>query len=67
MGERVVKWKQGWTEGEFLAAVVRAGGLESGSVVAMDYLHDAECPKPTGGVCRCDAAVQATILIAGAA
>jgi hypothetical protein len=58
---RVVKWAKGWTEGEFMAAVVRAGGLERGSVVELEYAHDEDCPKPTGGICRCDPDVVATI------
>jgi hypothetical protein len=61
--ERVVKWAAGMTEGEFLSAVVRAGGLEPGSVVELDYLHAGGCPKPEGGICRCSPDVVATITV----
>lgn len=64
---RSVKWEKGWTESEFIAAVVKAGGLERGSVVELAYVHGDGCPKPEGGPCRCDPEVSATIAALGAA
>jgi len=62
MGEtRVVKWEPGWTEGRFMAAVEAAGGLERGALVVLEYGHDDGCPKLSGGTCRCDPDVMATI------
>lgn len=60
---RVVRWQAGWNEGDFLGAIIKAGGLESGSLVTLDYRHDDECPKLVGGPCRCDPEVTATILL----
>ena len=58
----VVKWRSGWTDSEFMAAVMAAGGLERGSVVVLEYAHDATCPRVClGGACRCDPDVTATI------
>ena len=39
----------------------KAGGLEPGAVVVLDYLHADGCPKPEGGICRCYPDVVATI------
>ena len=60
-GTRVVMWARGWKRGDFLAAVLAAGGLAPGSVVALEYRHDSGCPKLAGGACRCDPEVTATI------
>lgn len=62
MGDaRVVKWEKGWTEQDFMSAVVKAGGLERGALLLLDYGHDDRCPKLVGGICRCDPDVVATI------
>jgi hypothetical protein len=62
MGEtRVVKWLAGWTEQDFATALVKAGGLERGALVLLDYGHDDWCPKLDGGACRCDPDVVATV------
>ena len=63
MGERVVKWKKGWTPGQFLAAVEAAGGLARGAVTSVEYQHDSDCPKLGGRACRCDPDVVATIIV----
>ena len=59
--QRVVKWLPGWTEQDFMAAVVTAGGLAPGTVVELDYAHDGDCPRLAGGACRCAPDVTATI------
>jgi hypothetical protein len=46
---------------------LRAGGLEPGALVELDYRHEEGCSKPSGGPCRCDPEVTATITLAGAA
>lgn len=61
MGERVVKWEKGWTERDFMSAVMKAGGLGRGAVLLLDYGHDDWCPKLVGGICRCDPEMVATI------
>ena len=63
---RVVKWGKEMAGGDFLAAVLRAGGLSPGAVVTVEYLHDEDCPRLAGRACRCDPEVVATILLAGA-
>ena len=59
---RVVKWKKGQVEEQFISAVVEAGGLEPGAVVLLDYAHDNGCPRVEGGTCWCHPDVVATIL-----
>ncbi len=62
MGDaKIVRWRDGWTRGEFVAAVVKAGGFAPGAVMDVQYRHDPGCPKLVGGPCRCDPEVTATI------
>lgn len=66
MGDvKVVRWEPGWKQGDFLGAVLKAGGLAPGAVVELAYRHEDGCPKPSGGACRCDPEVTATIVPAG--
>ena len=60
-GTRVVRWEAGWSQSEFLAAVMKARGLAPGAVVNLAYRHKDGCPKPDGGPCRCDPEVSASI------
>lgn len=60
-GPAVVKWQPGWKQGDFLGAVVKAGGFAPGAIVELEYQHDDGCPKLTGGPCRCDPDVAAYI------
>ena len=65
-GTRVVKWEAGWKEGDFIGAIIKAGGLVPGSVVVLEYRHDEWCPRTASGRgCKCDPDVCATVRPAG--
>lgn len=64
---KVVGWRAGWKQGDFVAAVLKAGGFAPGVAVQLDYQHEPDCPRLGGGPCRCDPQVTATIHPAGGA
>ncbi len=53
-GVTLLKVPAGATDQELHAIVEAAGGFERGAVVEVRVAHDPDCPKPSGGACRCE-------------
>lgn len=51
----------GATDQEMHAAIEAAGGFEPGALVEVVVAHDAICPKPRGGGCRCEPEIRIAV------
>ena len=55
----VVKWQSGWSNVEFLSALIAGGLNDPDNIVVMHVRHDLDCAVSRGEECGCDPDVSA--------